>query len=298
MDDITGLLGCRYPIIQGAMSVICNPEMVAAISEAGGYGLLATGFQSDPDLLVSQIRAVREFTEKPFGPFGANLMALNPDSPKFAEVLVEAGIKAVTTSAGSPKDLVSLLKPHGVKILHVVPNVDNAIKAQDAGVDAVIAEGSESGGIQGYQGASTMVLVPMVVDAVNIPVVAAGGIGDARGYRAAFALGAKGVQVGTRFVASKECISHRNYKEAICEAKETDTVLVERDRVRVRALRTPLSEELLKRRGDSISMPSAESLNKAWTEGDLKADVLAAGQVAGMIKSVKSVREIIVEMVR
>ena len=295
MDDITGLLGCRYPIIQGAMSVICNPEMVAAISEAGGYGLLATGFQSDPDLLVSQIRAVRGITEKPFG---ANLMALNPDSPKFAEVLVEAGIKAVTTSAGNPKDLVSLLKPQGLKILHVVPNVDNAIKAQDAGVDAVIAEGSESGGIQGYQGASTMVLVPMVVDAVNIPVVAAGGIGDARGYRAAFALGAKGVQVGTRFVASKECISHRNYKEAICEAKETDTVLVERDRVRVRALRTPLSEELLKRRGDSISMPSAESLNKAWTEGDLKADVLAAGQVAGMIKSVKSVREIIVEMVR
>ena len=295
MENISELLGCRYPIIQGAMSVICNPEMVAAVSEAGGYGLLATGFQSDPDLLVSEIQAVRKITKNPFG---ANLMAINPISLKFAEILVEEGIKAVTTSAGDPKDLVSLLKPNGVKVLHVVPNVDNAIRAEEAGVDAVIAEGSESGGIQGYKGASTMVLIPMVADAVCIPVVAAGGIGDSRGYRAAFALGAKGVQVGTRFIASPECISHGNYKEALCQATETDTVLIERERVRVRALRTPLAEELLKRRGDSLSMPTKESLKKAWKGGDLEADILAAGQIAGMIKEVKPVWKIIEEMVK
>jgi len=295
MEDISDWLGCRYPIIQGAMSVICNPEMVAAVSEAGGYGLLATGFQSDPDLLLSEIQAVRKITEKPFG---ANLVAINPNSLKFAEVLVEEGIRAVTTSAGNPKELVSFLKPNGVKILHVVPNVENAIRAEEAGADALIAEGSESGGIQGYLGASTMVLIPMVVDSVNIPVVAAGGIADSRGYRAAFALGAKGVQLGTRFIASPECIAHRDYKEALCEAKEIDTVLIKRERVRIRALRTPFSEDLLERHGDPVSMPTAESLNKAWKEGDFDAEVLAAGQITGMIKGVKPVREIIEEMVR
>jgi enoyl-[acyl-carrier protein] reductase II len=295
MEDISELLGCHYPIIQGAMSVISNPKMVAAVSEAGGYGLLATGFQSDPDQFMSELQAVKEITEKPFG---ANLMAINPISLKFAEILVEEGINAVTTSAGNPKELVSFLKPKGVKILHVVPNVENAIRAEAAGADAVIAEGSESGGIQGYRGASTMVLIPMVVDAVNIPVVAAGGIGDARGYRAAFALGAKGVQVGTRFVASPECIAHRNFKKALCEAKEIDTVLIRRERVRIRALRTAFAEELLKRDGDTKSMPTVESLNKAWREGDFDADVLAAGQIAGMIRGVKPVREIIEEMVR
>ena len=295
MEDISELLGCRYPIIQGAMSVISNPEMVAAVSEAGGYGLLATGFQSDPDMLISEIQAVKEITENPFG---ANLMAINPISLKFAEILVEEGINAVTTSAGNPKELVSFLKPKGVKILHVVPNVENAIRAEAAGADAVIAEGSESGGIQGYRGASTMVLIPMVVDAVNIPVVAAGGIGDSRGYRAAFELGAKGVQMGTRFLASSECIAHRNFKKALCEAKEIDTVLIKRERVRIRALRTAFAEELLKRHGDTKSMPTAESLNKAWREGDFDADVFAAGQIAGMIKGVKPVREIIEEMVR
>ncbi|NVM26979.1 MAG: nitronate monooxygenase, partial [Desulfobacterales bacterium] len=160
MKDISELLGSRYPIIQGAMGVICNPEMVAAVSEAGGYGLLATGFMSDPELLIESIQDVKKLTDKPFG---ANLMAMNPMSATFAEVLCEHGIRAVTTSAGSPKTLVPLLKERGVKVLHVVANVDNAVKAEEVGVDAVIAEGTESGGIQGYRGASTMVLVPTVV---------------------------------------------------------------------------------------------------------------------------------------
>ena len=219
MKDISEMLGSRYPIMQGAMGVISNPEMVAAVSEAGGYGLLATAFASDPDLVDSQIKAVKKLTDKPFG---ANLMAMNPMSTTFAEILADNGIQTVTTSAGSPRALIEILKPRGVKILHVVPSVETAIKAETAGVDAVIAEGSESGGIQGFQGASTMVLIPLVVDAVRIPVIAAGGIGDSRGYRAAFELGAKGVQVGTRFIASEECIAHENYKEALKKGKETD----------------------------------------------------------------------------
>ena len=293
MKDISELLGCRYPVIQGAMGVICNPEMVAAVSEAGGYGLLATGFMSDPELLIESIQDVKKLTDKPFG---ANLMAMNPMSATFAEVLCEHGIPAVTTSAGSPKTLVPLLKDRGVKVLHLVANVDNAVKAENAGVDAVIAEGTESGGIQGYKGVSTMVLVPMVVDAVRIPVVAAGGIGDSRGYRAAFALGAKGVQVGTRFIASQECIAHANYKKALCEAKETDTVLINRGNIRVRVIQTPLAEELLEKPRDQAFSSLSGSLEEAWIKGNLKAYTLASGQITGMIKEVKSVREIIEEM--
>ena len=179
----------------------------------------------------------------------------------------------------------------------MVPNVDTAIKAERAGVDAVIAEGSESGGIQGYKGASTMVLVPMVVDAVRIPVVAAGGIGDSRGFRAAIALGAKGVQVGTRFIASKECIAHENYKKALCEGKETDAVLINRGKIRVRVIRTPLAEELIQKPGDTPFIPSPKSLEETWIGGDLKANTLPAGQITGMIKEVRSVREIIEGMV-
>ena len=294
MKDISELLGSRYPVIQGAMGVICNPEMVAAVSEAGGYGLLATGFMSDPELLIESIQEVKKLTDKPFG---ANLMAMNPMSATFAEVLCEHGIRAVTTSAGSPKALVPILKDRGVKVLHVVANVDNAIKAEEAGVDAVIAEGTESGGIQGYRGASTMVLVPTVVDAVRIPVIAAGGIGDARGYRAAFELGAKGVQVGTRFIASQECIAHANYKKALCEARETDTALISGGRVRVRAIRTPLAEELIEKPAHEALGSIPGTREEAWVKGDLKAYILPAGQITGMIKKVKSVREIIDEMV-
>jgi len=294
MKDISELLGSRYPIIQGAMGAICNPEMVAAVSEAGGYGVLATSFMSDPELLRSQIQAVRSLTDRPFG---ANLMAMNPMSATFAEVLCEHGIRVVTTSAGSPKALLPLLKDRGVKVLHVVANVDNAIKAEEAGVDAVIVEGSESGGIQGYRGASTIVLVPMVVDAVRIPVVAAGGIADSRGYRAAFALGAKGVQAGTLFIASQECIAHVNYKKALCDAKETDTILISRGKIRVRVVRTPLAEELIDKPIDEAFSFVPGSREEAWVKGDLDAYVLPAGQITGMIKEVKSVREIIEEMV-
>lgn len=290
MNPVTEMLGVRYPVIQGALGGISNPELVAAVSEAGGFGLLATGFIRDVEKLIEQVRAVRALTKRPFG---ANLVVLNPLSPRFAEALIEQGIKAVTVSAGSPEALMPLLKPRGVRVLQVVPTVEAAVRAEALGVDAVIAEGTESGGIQGYRGASTMVLVPLVADAVRVPVVAAGGIGDARGFRAAMALGAKGVQIGTRFIASKECIAHPNYKEALCRAAETDTVLIPRGRVRIRALRTPLAERLLERPPDAASTPKPEALEDAWIRGNLDANPLAAGEIAGMIREIKSVREII-----
>jgi len=182
-------------------------------------------------------------------------------------------------------------------VMHVIANVDLAIKAEAAGVDAVIAEGSESGGLQGFNSVSTMVLVPLVADAVRIPVVAAGGMGDSRGYRAAFALGAKGVQLGTRFIASQECIAHANCKKILCDAKETDTLLIDKGRVRVRVIRTPLADKLSQGQADRLFSSKVGSIEAAWIDGNLEANVLASGQIAGMIKNVQSVREIIEEMV-
>ncbi len=296
MKDISELLGCKYPIIQGAMGVICNPEFVAAVSEAGGYGLLATSFENDPGKLKAMVDAVKALTDKPFG---ANLMAVNPKAFEFADILVEAGVKAVTTSGGSPKVLLPYLKERDIKILHVVSNVSNAIKAAAAGVDAVIAEGSESGGMQGFNGASTMVLTPLVADAVDVPVVAAGGIGDSRGYKAALILGAVGVQIGTAFIAAEECIAHANYKNALVSASEIDTRLMNVEWAQFRVVATPLTEEMMDKGGPSKADFSAQgaSMEAAWVQGDLEASIIAAGQITGMIKAVRPVREIIEEMV-
>lgn len=294
MKDVSELLGCKYPIVQGAMGVISNPEMVSAVSEAGGYGLLATAFLTDPDKLKVQIEETKKLTDKPFG---ANLMAMNPKSLEFAEILADYDIKAVTTSGGSPKTVVGYLKERGVIVLHVVANVANAVKAAAAGVDVIIAEGSESGGIQGFNGASTLVLVPQVVDAVDVPVMAAGGIGDSRGYRAAFALGAKGVQIGTRFIASKECIAHENYKKALIDANETDTRVLNMEFAQARVVLTPIVEKMMDvpRGGEFTAMEG--SLEESWVKGNMEAGTLPAGQITGIIKEIKTVREIIEEMV-
>jgi len=294
MKDISDLLGCRQPIIQGAMATISNPEMVAAVSEAGGYGLLAAAFLTDPENLKEQIRATQRLTNKPFG---VNLAAINPKSLEFSDIIAEMGIRAVTTSAGFSKAVIDYLKGRGVKVLHVVANVKGALMAEEAGVDAVIAEGTESGGLQGHEGVSNMVLIPLVVAAVGIPVVAAGGIGDSRGFGAAFALGAKGVQVGTRFIASHECIAHINFKKSICDAKETDTVLFGSGRLLARVIRTPFVEKT----PQALEKQSIEDValiqKKTWIDGDLTTGTFSAGQIAGMVNKVKSVREIIEEMV-
>lgn len=294
MNQVTELLGVKYPIIQGAMGVISNPEMVSAVSEAGGFGCLATAFLTDLDLLKPQVEKTQELTDKPFG---ANLMALNPNNDAIAKILVETGVKAVTTSGGLPQGLIDMLKAAGLTVLHVVSNVRGAVKAAGAGVDAIIAEGSESGGIQGFNGASTMVLVPLVTDNVDLPVIAAGGIGDSRGYRAALALGAQGVQVGTRFIASTECIAHDNYKDLVVEAPDTGTMLIDGGRMQFRVIRTPYAESGARTADTSEFSSTGGKLEDTWVGGDMESNTVPAGQIAGMIKSVLSVQEIMDEMV-
>lgn len=294
MSRVIELLGCQYPVIQGAMGVISNPELVAAVSEAGGFGLLATAFATDPEVLRAQAQATKKLTDKPFG---ANLFAMNPLVEQFAQVLADEGVRAVTVSGGSPKELIPLLHEHGMKVIVVVPSVEFARRVEALGADAVVPEGSESGGMQGFKAASTMVLVPLVVDAVNIPVIAAGGIGDSRGFKAALALGAEGVQVGTRFIATHECIAHTSYKNIIIDSAETGTVLLDMGRFRIRALRTPLVEKMLKGEAETTSGFSGPAVEESWVKGDLEAGIVTAGEVSGLVLSVKSVREVIEEMV-
>ncbi len=290
---VTELLGTRYPVIQGAMGVICNPQLVAAVSEAGAFGLLSTAFAQEPETVRGQVQATKRLTNKPFG---ANLFIMNPMTSEFAKVLAEEGVKTVTVSGGSPKMIIPLLRDLGMKIIVVVPTAGVAQGAEALGADAIVAEGAESGGVQGLKGVSTMVLVPAVVDAVRVPVIAAGGIGDSRGYKAALDLGAEGVQVGTRFIATKECIAHAIYKESIVESGDTGTGLVDMGRFRIRALNTQLVEKMINggKGPDNIFTP--EAMVAAWVKGDLEAGVLPAGQVAGLISSVLSVREVIEEM--
>jgi NAD(P)H-dependent flavin oxidoreductase YrpB (nitropropane dioxygenase family) len=291
---VTELLGSKYPIIQGAMGVICNPELVAAVSDAGGFGLLATAFATDPEGVRAQVRATKSLTSQPFG---ANLQVMNPIVQEIAAVLIEEGVQAVTVSGGSPKALVPHLRERGLKVIAVVPTVDVARKAEGLGVDAIVAEGTESGGIQGFRGASAMVLIPAVVEAVQVPVIAAGGIVDSRGYRAALALGAEGVQVGTRFIATQECVAHDNYKNAIIASSEVGTGLLNRGRFQVRALRTPLVEKILAGEIDGGTGFGGMALEESWVEGDMDAGSLPAGEGAGLISDVPSVREVIEEMV-
>ncbi len=295
MKSVCEILGCKYPIIQGAMGVICNPEFVAAVSEAGGFGTLATAFAADVDTLHRQVKETQKLTDQPFG---ANLLMMNPLTPQFAELLAEAGIKTVTISGGSPKALLPVLKSYGMNVMPVVPSVSVAVKSEALGVDAIIAEGSESGGLQGFKGSSTMVLVPSIVDAVKIPVIAAGGIGDSRGYNAALALGASGVQVGTRFIACKECIAHGNYKGAIVDYAETDTSLLNLGGFQVRAMNTPLTKRLMADPSLIQQGFSEAGTEDSWVKGDLEAGFLPAGEVIGLIHNIPTVREIIEEMIQ
>ena len=294
MPRISEMLGSQYPVIQGAMGVICNPELVAAVSEAGGFGLLATAFAEDPEEVRDQVRKTKELTGNPFG---ANLFIMNPLAAKFAEVLAEEGVGAVTVSGGSPKELIPLLHDKGINVIVVVPTVDVARGAEAAGADAIVAEGAESGGVQGFGGVSTIVLVPAVVDAVNVPVIAAGGIGDSRGYRATMALGAQGVQVGTRFIATKECIANGIYKKTIVDSGVMGTGLVNMGRFQIRALRTPLAERMIKGEKGAGNIFTPAALKEAWIKGNLEAGILPAGQISGMVHGILSVREVIEEMV-
>ncbi len=293
MGALTNLLGCNFPVIQGAMGVISNPELVAAVSEAGGFGLLATAFQSDPNEVRRQIRAVKKLTDKPFG---LNLAALNPMSEKYLDIVMEEGLRAVTTSAGSPAKLAPPLRAAGVKVLHVTGTVGAAVRAEEIGVDAVIAEGAESGGVQGRNAVSTMVLLPLTLEAVNVPVVAAGGIGDHRTFKAALAMGAAGVQVGTRFIASNECIAHRLAKKALVDASEADTLVICMGRICIRIIKTPLVESMMETDTTPSFADMAAGQNAAWLEGRLDQGVLAAGQSVGFAVDIRPAGEIVLEI--
>lgn len=293
---ITELLGIEYPIIQGGMAWVAEHSLAAAVSEAGGLGLIG-GANAPGEVVREEIRKARELTKKPFG---VNVMLMSPHADDIAKVVVEEGVKVVTTGAGNPGKYMEMWKNAGIKVIPVVASVALARMMERGGADAVVAEGMESGGHIGE--ATTMTLVPQVADAVSIPVIAAGGIGDGRGVAAAFMLGAEAVQMGTRFVVAKESIVHQNYKDRIIKAKDIDTTVTGRANGHpVRCLRNQMTREYIKLEQEGKSFEELEyltlgTLRKAVMEGDVTGGTVMAGQIAGMVKKEQSCREIIEEI--
>jgi len=297
MSDISQMLGTKYPIIQGPIGAINTPELIAAISEAGGYGMLALGFINNIEEVKRLILEVKKRTNKPFG---ANIMIINPLNKEIIPILAESGVKVVTTSVGFPGQIYPLLHANGMKGFHVVLSLKHAIAAEQAGADGIVAAGAEAGGLRSTGSeSSTMVLVPLIVDNVKVPVVAAGGIADSRGYRAAFALGAKGVQIGTRFMATIESGIHPQWKKQIVECGDGETALLPVDNMMMRAIITPeLKERLSDPSFDIKKEFRLANANQAWNSADFTLVPAGAGQVSALIKDIKSVKEIIDEMVR
>ena len=295
------LLNIDYPIIQGGMSLLANAELAAAVSNAGGLGIISPNAGMPPEAhivenLRRQIVKARQLTGKPFG---VNLPLTQLWINELVEMAIAEGVAVVITSRGNPEIYTSYLKERNIKVLHVVASVGHARKAEESGVDAVIAEGFESGGHGGFDEVATFVLVPQVVDAVNVPVVAAGGIADARGFMAALALGAEGVQMGTRFFASTECIAHQKAKEAIVSAGDTDTVMTCRRFGPGRVLKNEVAARVVEMENRGASDAEIEAflgINRARMaelDGDLVNGEIFCGAIAGMIKDVISAREII-----
>lgn len=295
---ITELLGIDYPIIQGGMAWVAEYHLAAAVSNAGGLGLIGAA-SAPPEVVREQIIQAKKLTNKPFG---VNVMLMNPNADEVAQVIVEEGIKVVTTGAGNPAKYMEMWKNAGVKVIPVVASVGLAKIMERAGADAVVAEGTESGGHIGA--ATTMALVPQVVDAVSIPVVAAGGIADGRGFAASFMLGAEAVQMGTRFVVAKESIVHENYKQQVIKARDIDTQVTGRTNGHpIRQIRNQTSREYLRLEKEGASMEELElltlgSLRKAVIEGDVVHGTLMAGQIAGLVKAEETCAEIIQEIMK
>ena len=296
MNKICDMLNIQYPIFQGAMAWIADHAIAAAVSEAGGLGIIAAG-NAPADWLRAEIRALKELTSKPFG---VNIMLLSPHAEDVAKVVVEEGVTIVTTGAGDPGKYMNMWKEAGIKVIPVVPSVALARRMEKQGADAVVVEGCEAGGHIGEL--TTMVLTPQVVDAVNIPVIAAGGIADHRGFAAAMMLGADAVQIGTRFLVAKECTVHENYKQRVLKASDIDTVVTGRSTGHpVRALRNKLSREFAKREKEGASVEELEALGAgglrlAVVEGDVINGTVMSGQIAGMIKQEQTAKEMIEEI--
>lgn len=290
---ITELLGIEYPVIQGGMAWVGTAELAAAVSEAGGLGIIGAG-GAPASWVEDQIHKVKEKTDKPFG---VNLMLLNPEADAIADLLIKEGVKVVTTGAGNPEKYMEVWKKAGVRVIPVVASTALAKRMEKAGADAVIAEGTESGGHIGET--TTMALVPQVVDAVNIPIIAAGGIADGRGMAAAFMLGAKAIQMGTIFVASKESIVSDAYKNKVIKARDIDTKVTGRTTGHpVRCLRNQQTREYLKLEQEGASFEELEKLTlgglrKAVVDGDVIHGSVMAGQIAGLVKDIRSCKEII-----
>lgn len=298
MNRITEMLGIKYPIIQGAMQDVAKARLVAAVSNAGGLGVLASG-QDTPEQVREEIHKVKELTDKPFA---VNLMFLNKKVPEIVDVVIEEGVKIVTTGAGTPKLYMPKLKEAGIKVMPVIPNVKIAKKMEELGVDAVIAEGMESGGHIGTM--TSQILWPQVVDAVKIPVIAAGGIADNRGVKAAMAMGAEGVQCGTIFSISKESPVGDNWKKVIIESKDTSIgVIGTKMRVASRIVVNKKAKELYEledKMTDKLKFNQLldEAYQKAVYQDDVENGIIFAGSVAGMIHESKSAAEIISDLIR
>ena len=293
---ITELLGIEYPIIQGGMAWVAESHLAAAVSAAGGLGLIG-GANAPAEVIRNYIREVKAVTDKPFG---VNVMLMSPYADAVAKVIVEEGVKVVTTGAGNPEKYMEMWKAAGIKVIPVVASVALAKRMERYGADAVVAEGTESGGHIGE--ATTMTLVPQVVDAVSIPVIAAGGIGDGRGIAAAFMLGAEAVQMGTRFLVAKECTVHQNYKDRVLKAKDIDSTVTGRTHGHpVRCLRNQMTREYVKLENEGKSFEELEyltlgTLRKAVQEGDVTNGTVMAGQIAGMVSKEQTCKEMIDEM--
>jgi enoyl-[acyl-carrier protein] reductase II len=290
------MVGIKRPIIQGGMAWIADSSLAAAVSNAGGLGIIA-GANAPVDYIRSEIRKAKELTDKPFG---VNIMLLSDNAEELAKMVCEEGVKVVTTGAGNPGKYMEMWKEHNIKVIPVVASVALAKRMERCGADAVIAEGCESGGHVGEL--TTMALLPQVVDGVNIPVIGAGGIGDGRGVAAAFMLGAKGVQVGTRFLVANECTVHENYKKKVIKAKDIDTVVSGRPTGHpVRVLRNKLSRQFQILEKECAPMEKYEELGRgalprAAKDGDIDMGSVMSGQIAGLVSKEQSCKEIIEEM--
>ena len=295
---VTELLGITYPIIQGGMAWVAEHHLAAAVSEAGGLGLIG-GANAPGEVVRQEIREAKKLTDKPFG---VNVMLMSPHADDVAKVVVEEGIRVVTTGAGNPEKYMEMWKAAGIKVIPVVASVALARRMEKYGADAVVAEGYESGGHIGEQ--TTMTLVPQVKDAVSIPVIAAGGIGDGRGIAASFMLGAEAVQIGTRFVVSKDAVVHENYKQRIIRAKDIDTAVTGRSHGHpVRCLRNKMTREYVKLEQEGKTFEELEyltlgTLRKAVQEGDVDLGTVMAGQIAGLISREQTCKEIVDEMMK
>jgi len=299
MNVLTQLFGIQYPVIQAGMIWCSGWELASAVSNAGGLGLIGSGSMY-PDILRTHVQKCKQATDKPFG---VNLPLIYPDMDEIVQIVIEEGVKIVFTSAGNPKKWTSHFHEHGIKVAHVIANVKFAVKCEEAGVDAVVAEGFEAGGHNGIEETTTMTLIPMVREAIDLPLIAAGGIASGRGMLAAMALGADGVQIGSRFVASEESSAHELFKKSVVEAKDGDTSLILKKVIPVRLIKNEFYRRVKEMEDKGASREELSNLlgrgraKLGMFEGDMEEGELEIGQISGLINEIKPAAAILEEII-